>query len=57
MSDLRYCAYCDAFRERLRCEACGWTTYTLKEPPQSDLPQAWRASKPDVGNSQLTRDA
>jgi len=42
MTDLRYCFYCDAYRERLRCEACGWHTHSMREPPLSALPPAWR---------------
>ena len=38
----RYCFYCDAYRERHRCEACGWATYSMKPPPPSELPKEWR---------------
>ena len=46
MSDFRYCSYCDAYRERERCEACGWRTYSLKEPAPSSLPPEWRPQLP-----------
>jgi hypothetical protein len=41
---LRYCHYCDAYRDRLRCEACGWITNSMAAPPPSALPRAWRTT-------------